>query len=138
MQYHPNRVEALGPEFKLIAESRTRENTLQPIINRADNALVETLAKLMASHGSALIKDQARCQGFLSDHHPQQRREIELLVNAHAEGIPEILAASASELSLVVPRLIRHLEEQLFLTHEAATWAVETWTLALHPTWAPK
>jgi hypothetical protein len=26
MQYHPDRVEALGPEFKLIAESRTREN----------------------------------------------------------------------------------------------------------------
>jgi DnaJ-domain-containing protein 1 len=29
MQYHPDRVEALGPEFKHIAESRTRE------INRA-------------------------------------------------------------------------------------------------------
>jgi DnaJ-domain-containing protein 1 len=29
MQYHPDRVEALGPEFKRLAESRTRE------INRA-------------------------------------------------------------------------------------------------------
>ena len=29
MQYHPDRVEALGPEFKKLAESRTRE------INRA-------------------------------------------------------------------------------------------------------
>ena len=37
---------------------------------------------------------------------------------------------------MVVPRLIGQLEEQLFLTHEAATWTVETWTLALYPTWS--
>jgi hypothetical protein len=106
--------------------------------NRSHNALGGTLAKLIKCHGNALIHDRTRCQGLLTDYHPQQRSEIKLLINAHAEGIPEILAASASELSLIVPRLIRQLEEQLFLTQEAATWTIETWTLALYPRWLAK
>jgi hypothetical protein len=114
---------------------RHRPHRTEPIMNTS-NALRETLAKLIASDGAALMNDRVRCLGLLCDYHPRQRHEIKLLMDALAEGIPERLARSRPELSVVVPRLIRDLEAQLFLTQEAATWTVETWTLALYPTWS--
>ena len=45
-----------------------------------------TLQELLDHHGFALLNDSRRLEGFLKDLHPEEEREVFLLIEAHAAG----------------------------------------------------
>lgn len=94
----------------------------------------QTLRRILAKHGSEVCNDAKRCENLLNDSCGAYRREINVLVNAIEERVPlDLLAGSRSmPLELLLTRLEKRLEEQTAMTAEAASWAVESWALALN------
>jgi SH3-like domain-containing protein len=92
-----------------------------------------TLCKLIIKHGPALHADPKRTEAFLRDLCGEHVREIFVLVNAQKQRVPaDLLAAPAwMPQQVLQAQLVRRLEENLALTHEAAEWAVAAWAEAL-------
>ena len=93
----------------------------------------DTLRQLIVQHGRALCDDPPRCEAMLRDLCGQHKPEIALLITALQQRVPAALLANAAGLpsALLVDQLRQRLARELFLTAEAAQWAVETWALAL-------
>ncbi|WP_295392451.1 formylglycine-generating enzyme family protein [uncultured Thiodictyon sp.] len=93
----------------------------------------DTLRQLIVQHGRALCDEAPRCETMLRDLCGQHKPEIALLISALQQRVPAALLANAAGLSplLLVDQLRERLAKELFLTAEAAHWAVETWALAL-------
>jgi hypothetical protein len=94
----------------------------------------QMLRRILNKYGSAVCGDAKRCENLLLDLCGSHRREINVLVNAIEERVPlDLLAGSRSmPLELLLNRLEKRLEEQTAMTAEAASWAVESWALALN------
>jgi hypothetical protein len=94
----------------------------------------QMLRRILAKHGNEVCGDAKRCENLLNDSCGSYRREVNVLVNAIEERVPlDLLAGSRSmPLELLLTRLEKRLEEQTALTAEAASWAVESWALALN------
>ncbi len=90
-----------------------------------------TLRQLILDHGRTLATDPRRCEAMLRDLCADQRREVNLLINALREQIGADLLTSAEPVAMRLARLSRRLEDHLSLKPEAAVWAVETWALVL-------
>lgn len=92
------------------------------------------LRRILDKYGNAVCGDAKRCENLLMDLCGAHRREINVLVNAIEERVPlDLLAGSRSmPLELLLTRLENRLEEQTATTAEAASWAVESWALALN------
>ncbi|WP_295440709.1 formylglycine-generating enzyme family protein [uncultured Thiodictyon sp.] len=93
----------------------------------------DTLRQLIVQHGRALSDDPPRCETMLRDLCGHHQPEIALLISALQQRVPAALLANAAGLPppLLVDQLRQRLTKELFLTAEAAQWAVETWALAL-------
>jgi hypothetical protein len=93
------------------------------------------LMDLLKTHGHVLCDDSRRVEALLKDLCPECKREINVLVAAHRERIPqELLATSSVPFDIVSARLIRRLQEDLALAEDAAGWAVACWGAALELT----
>lgn len=93
----------------------------------------QMLRRILDKYGNAVCGDAKRCENLLMDLCGSYRREINVLVNAIEERVPlDLLAGSRTmPLELLLTRLEKRLEEQTAMTAEAASWAVESWALAL-------
>jgi len=94
----------------------------------------EMLRRILAKHGKEICGDARRCASLLNDLCGSYRREINVLVNAIEERVPlDLLAGSRSmPAEVLLSRLENRLEEQTAMTADAASWAVESWALALN------
>ena len=100
----------------------------------------QKLRELIVSHGPELCDEPQRVEGLLRDHCGAHRREINVLVGALRERIPAELrnAQRAIPIEVQVARLEKRLQDNLGLTADAASWAVESWALALGVLRAPQ
>lgn len=99
-----------------------------------NNLSREILADIVRKYGAGICEDHRRLKGLLLDHCSQCRGEINLLLLAQQENVPQALlkmhrAASGERRAR---QLIRTLQETHYLTEDAACWAVESWALALN------
>jgi hypothetical protein len=102
------------------------------------NAVLRTLKELVARDPD-LCTDWPRLEGMLRDYVGQHRREINALVIAAREGIPEaLLAASRSQVdSIVFERLAQRLHQDAGIDRNLAEWAVSCWLVVISPAAAP-
>ena len=91
------------------------------------------LCQLVTKYGRSVCDDPLSCEGLLRDYCGNHQREIFVLVCALKEQVPSDLLASCDTMpyELVQMRLIKRMCHNFALTKNAATWAVESWALAL-------
>jgi hypothetical protein len=84
-------------------------------------------------YGHSLCNDSLSCEGLLRDYCGNYHREIFVLVCALKEQVPSDLMATRDTMpyDLVQIRLTKRICRNCALTKNAATWAVESWALAL-------
>ena len=92
-----------------------------------------TLCQLLKQYGPELHVDARRTEALLLDLCNAYPREIFVLISAQKQRVPMDLLGAPRWMprQALTAQLIRRLQEQLALTEEAATWAVETWAMAL-------
>ena len=93
----------------------------------------QKLREIVARHGSSIAHDARRLEGLLKDYSAQHRREVSVLVSALEEHVPQDLSAapSGTPRRVLLARLARRLADHRGLSETAATWAVNSWALAL-------
>ncbi|HEX3001705.1 MAG TPA: HEAT repeat domain-containing protein [Methanoregula sp.] len=91
------------------------------------------LLSLVSRYGPAIARDALRCEALLRDTCPRCRREIFVLVNAVRQQVPADLLSPRHSLPPELFRgfLKKRLQDELAFSDEAATWAVDTWAMAL-------
>ena len=94
----------------------------------------EQLCFIITQYGRTIIDDPRRCRGLLKDLAPNHKRETTLLYLALDENIVAELAKSNNQVPLVIllERLAHRLHDSVGIQKEFATWAVESWALALN------
>lgn len=97
-----------------------------------DNAPRQVLKELIVTHGAALVDNPQRCKGLLLDRCQEQRREINILIQALEEQVTfDLRQASVTPYPILQARLVKRLEDMRAMTEEAARWGVDSWALAL-------
>lgn len=93
----------------------------------------QKLREIVARHGPSIALDARRCEGLLKDYSAQYRREVSVLVSALEEHVPQDLSAApaGTPRRVLLARLARRLADQRGLSETAASWAVNSWALAL-------
>jgi hypothetical protein len=93
----------------------------------------QKLCEIVVTYGESVAEEPRRCEALLRDLCGAYRREISVLTSAARERVPsELLAGQRSiPAAILLPRLSRRLQDDLGLAEEAASWAVESWALAL-------
>src|SRR5262249_47965820 len=81
---------------------------------------------LIENHGPDILGDWERCQAWLRYACPEHKREVNVLLAALKEGVPQELMASGNEEAAT-----QRLTNDLALSEEAARWAAEAWRRAL-------
>src|SRR5277367_1292476 len=97
---------------------------------------LQALCQLSETYGRALCREPQKVEAMLRDLCPESKREIFLLVSALKEQIlPDLMSVQVGAVGgvpeeVIVSRSRRRLEENLGLTDESATWAVDSWLQA--------
>lgn len=101
--------------------------------NRFEDFPRQRLKEIVAEYGAKVVDDPRRCEGLIRDLCGDRRREINLIISALKEGIPESILSSRNSISddILVARLTKKLIDNFALSVDAARWAVESWVLAL-------
>lgn len=91
------------------------------------------LLSLVSRYGTTIGSDPLRCEALLRDTCPRCRREIFVLVNAVRQQVPMDLLSPRHSLPPELFRdfLKKRLQDELAFSDEAATWAVDSWAMAL-------
>jgi hypothetical protein len=91
------------------------------------------LAGFIHRYGTGLIADPTRCEGLLRDTCGEYQREIFVLVHTQRQRVPADLIVSQGRIALgmILPRLIRRMQENCAFEEQAARWGVESWAMAL-------
>jgi parallel beta-helix repeat protein len=93
----------------------------------------QTLTEIINKYGRSLADDPRRCEALLRDLCGQYKKEINVLVGALRERVAVDLMASPAAMpeGVLRARLTGRLRDNLALSEEASTWAVESWAVAL-------
>ena len=93
----------------------------------------QKLCEIITKYGQGVYDNPQRCEGLLRDFCGQYRKEIAVLVGALKDGVPDQLQASKNSVPHVIllAKLSKRLQDNLGLAEETASWAVESWALAL-------
>ena len=93
----------------------------------------QKLCEIITQYGQSVYDNPQRCEGLLRDFCGQYRKEIAVLIGALKDEVPSQLQALKNSVphTILLARLKKRLEDNLGLGEEAATWAVESWALAL-------
>lgn len=94
------------------------------------------LQELINSHGNAICEDQKRCEAWLQDlcaGKKKYKAEIFVLVTALKQRVVADLLNPPRGLpnTALFNRLVQRLYDNVGLDKEVASWAVESWALAL-------
>jgi hypothetical protein len=94
------------------------------------------LQELINSHGNAICEDQKRCEAWLQDMCAGKKKykaEIFALINALKQRVAADLLNPPRGLpkAALFNRLVQRLYDNVGLDKKVASWAVETWALAL-------
>jgi Protein of unknown function (DUF1566) len=92
------------------------------------------LKLMIAKMGHAICEHPNRCETILRKLCPKHKREVDLLIAALNEKIPQKLLHYSSEVSakLSFKELSQQLQDNLFMAESFADWAVASWALALN------
>lgn len=92
-----------------------------------------SLVSIVARYGAEVGGNPRLCQGLLRDFCGEHRREIQVLVRAVDERIPEELArdSASSPAAVLVSRLADRLRDNQGIADDLALWAVRSWAVAL-------
>ena len=86
----------------------------------------QKLVELLQTHGLDILEDTERCRSWLRYSCPEHKREVNVLLCALDQRVPQDLVGPVSEQSLV-----RRLVDDFALVEEAARWAVNCWAEAV-------
>ncbi|RJP92427.1 MAG: tetratricopeptide repeat protein [Desulfobacteraceae bacterium] len=99
------------------------------------NDLVQQkLSEIIIKYGASVIKSISRCEGLLKDLCGDHKKEINLLILALKNGVPDDLLDSNTPEEYLLPKLIKRLEDECSIIEERAKWAVESWMMAIGQT----
>jgi hypothetical protein len=98
-----------------------------------DDLARQKLRDIVKTYGRGICEEPRRVKGLLLDHCGRCRGEINVLMIALHENVPNELLKGTRSMPEegVILKLTRRLEAGHYLTEEAAYWAVETWAWAL-------
>lgn len=98
-----------------------------------DNAPRHILRQLIARYGHSLLNESPRLEGLMREAVGEHRPELFVLLTALREQVPADLLKSEDGLpsGVLVVQLTKRLQNNCAFTDEAASWAVESWALAL-------
>ncbi|MCK5719775.1 MAG: hypothetical protein KAH84_07475 [Thiomargarita sp.] len=100
-----------------------------------DNFPRQKLCELINRHGTILCEDIERCEILLTQVcTKEQRREIFILINAAKEGVTKKILTHKLLADNLIKELAEQLHNNLCFEIEAATWAVQSWVIALTAT----
>ena len=93
----------------------------------------DTLIEMVRRHGEEIVADPRRCEGYLRDFCAAERLEMNLLIDALRERVPQSLQAHAGKklVQAHVPDLVETLHLHRGMRQDYAYWAVEAWAAAL-------
>jgi hypothetical protein len=86
----------------------------------------DKLSELLAKHGASILGEPERCRAWLLYSCPEHKKEINVLLSALGQRVPQDLLASGKSEALV-----QRMVDDLAMTEEAARWAVESWEMIL-------
>jgi hypothetical protein len=93
----------------------------------------QKLAELITRQGRGLLDDPRRTEALLRDVCGNHPREVNVLITALRERVPQDLLSSqgGTPKPVMIGWLVQRLEDEAGLAKDAAQWAAETWALAL-------
>ncbi len=93
----------------------------------------QKLRAIILQYGRSICDEPQRCEALLRDYCGQYRGEISVLVNALKEKVAANLLSSQNTvpIDILIARLTKQLQNNLYLAEGAARWAVESWAVAL-------
>lgn len=92
----------------------------------------QKLGEIIVMYGRLVCEDPRRCEALLRDLCSQYHREITVLIGAQKERVAhDLLVSQHVPAPVLMAQLTQRLQDNLALTKDAATWAVESWALAL-------
>jgi hypothetical protein len=91
------------------------------------------LCEIIRRYGASVFQDTRRCEGLIRDLCGNYRREINVMVVALRDRVPHDLLSATDAVpdALLLARLTRRLLDNHGLGDEFASWAVQSWALAL-------
>jgi hypothetical protein len=91
----------------------------------------QKICELIGNH-PRIAEDSKLCESLLKDVCGDHRKEINLLVSAVKEQIPQTLSQSQGAFpELVLSNLVMRMHDSLGLEESSAQWAVASWAIAL-------
>ena len=94
----------------------------------------QALDYILTNYGRNILKDTRNVEAMLRDlcHAPEHKREINLIILALKEHIPNELIHAQPVNDMLVMRLIKKLDDAYFIPAQQAQAAIETWAKALN------
>ena len=94
----------------------------------------QTLDYILTNYGRNILKDTRKVEAMLRDlcHAPEHKREMNLIILALKENIPNELINAQPVNDMLVMRLIKKLDDAYFIPAQQAQAAIETWAKALN------
>jgi hypothetical protein len=89
------------------------------------------LRRILVEDGRSVLRDPSRLRHLLADYCPGARLEMEAILAAVDEGIPQAMLEKAELGRAQAADMARRLEAGRGLARGSAEWAVETWAFAL-------
>jgi uncharacterized protein (TIGR03066 family) len=83
-------------------------------------------SELIEKLGTSILEEPERCRAWLLYSCPEHKKEINVLLSALGQRVPQDLLASGRK-----EVLVRRMVDDLAMTEEAARWAVESWEMIL-------
>ena len=95
---------------------------------------IQALNYILTNYGRNILKDTRKVEAMLRDlcHAPEHKREINLIILALKENIPNELINAQPVNDMLVMRLIKKLDDAYFIPAQQAQAAIETWAKALN------
>lgn len=86
------------------------------------------LRDIYNNNGSSILDEPQRIKGFLLDFCPSYKREINLLLAALSERVPQILLSTSTiPREILVGQLTKKLHDHHGITDDYGRWAIEVW-----------
>jgi len=81
----------------------------------------------------SLCNNFQKCRGILADLCPGANKEINVLIQAMKQGVVKEIGnvSKGIPIDILLNRLIKKLEDNIGLSTEASSWAVESWAIVL-------
>ncbi len=94
----------------------------------------QQLRYIITQYGQTVCNDAKRCEALLRDFCPEHKRELNLLIAALKENVPQQLLKASPHVGIesTLKILTAQLHDNLGTAEPFAYWAVETWALSLN------